>query len=84
MWLSDDEQNIVRFVQLCGEAGASPREICRKSSTKDRWKENERWAYPLLSGLKDKKLLVTTPAGNYVLPPDEKELAAERKRRGLD
>ena len=81
MWLSDDEQNIMRFVQQCGATGASVREICRKSSTKDRWKENERWAYPFLSGLKDKKLLMTTAAGNYVVPPSEKEVEAERKRR---
>jgi hypothetical protein len=81
MWLSEDEQVILKFIELCGETGASCREICRKSSTKDRWKENERWAYPFLSSLKDKKLVVTTPAGNYVLPPDEKELEEERKRR---
>ena len=70
-----------RFVERLTQRNLTPREICRKSSTKDRWKENERWAYPFLSGLKDKKLLVTTAAGNYVVPPSEKELEAERKRK---
>ena len=81
MWLNEDEQAIIRFLQHCGDAGASMREICRKASTKDRWKENERWAYPILSSLKEKKLVLTTPAGAFRLPPSEKEVEEERKRR---
>jgi hypothetical protein len=81
MWLNEDEQMILRFLQHCGDVGASLREICRKSSTKDRWKENERWAYPILSGLKEKKLVLTTSSGAFCLPPSEKELEAERKRK---
>ena len=44
--------------------GAGVREICRKAWTKDAWKENERWAYPFLNSLRDKKLIDTTPNGN--------------------
>ena len=72
MWLNEDEQIILKFLEQCGETGASPREICRKSATKDRWKENERWAYPHISSLKDKSLITTTPSGNYTLPSKEK------------
>jgi len=70
MWLSADEQTILQYLKLCGTAGASAREICRKASTKDRWKEEERWAYPVLSSLKDKRAVETTPSGNYILPPE--------------
>ncbi len=67
MWLSEEEQLIMRYLQLAGENGASAREICRKASTKDAWKENERWAMPHLSGLKDKHLIETTPGGAFRL-----------------
>ena len=73
MWLSEQEQIIMKYLQHSGEAGASTREICRKAWTKDAWKENERWAYPFLGSLKDKKLIETTPAGNYRLPPPEEK-----------
>jgi len=68
MWLNADEQVILIFLEQCGEAGASAREICRKASTKDRWKEDERWAMPFISSLKDKKLVETNPAGGYRIP----------------
>jgi hypothetical protein len=73
MWLGEEEQIILRYLAHVGEVGASLREICRKSWTKDIWKENERWAYPFLQSLRDKKLIETTPAGNYRLPPPEEE-----------
>lgn len=73
MWLSADEQTILQYLRCCGEAGASPREICRKASTKDRWKEDERWAFPVISSLKDKSLIVTTKSGTICLPSEEEK-----------
>jgi hypothetical protein len=81
MWLSADEQIILQYLKCCGEVGASGREICRKSSTKDRWKEDERWAFPFITALKDKKLIENTPAGNYRLVPEDDEDEEEEKRR---
>jgi hypothetical protein len=79
MWLSADEQMILQYLKTCGETGASAREICRKAATKDRWKEDERWAYPVLSSLKDKRAIETNRAGNYILPPEsEKKKLGER------
>ena len=69
MWLNADEQCILQYLEHCGPVGASARELARKASTKDRWKEDERWANPVISSLKDKKLLLTNKAGNYTLPP---------------
>ena len=71
MWVSAEEQIILQYLAHCGETGASAREICRKASTKDRWKEDERWAMPFLSALKDKSLVETSPAGTYRIPPKE-------------
>jgi len=73
MWLNADEQCILNYLEHCGEAGASGREIARKASTKDRWKEDERWAAPAISALKDKSLITTSPAGNYMLPPKDND-----------
>lgn len=78
MWLNEDEQIILKFLEHCGEVGASAREICRKASTKDRWKKDERWAMPFLSSLKDKKLVETNLAGAFCLPPKEEK---EEKKR---
>jgi hypothetical protein len=82
MWLSEEEQLILRYLKDIGAIGASPREIARKAWTKDAWKENERWAYPPLSSLKDKKLVLTTPAGNYRLPPTKEEEEEQRRKEG--
>jgi DNA-binding IclR family transcriptional regulator len=84
MWLCDQERIILHYLQNCGENGASPREICRKASTKDVWKKDERWAYRHLTTLKEKKLVETTPAGNYKLPPppDEEEERRKNERKG--
>lgn len=82
MWLSEQEQIILKYLQPVGEVGASPREICRKAWTKDAWKKNERWAYPYLSSLKDKKLIVTSPAGNYYVPLTEEEEEEKKRKEG--
>jgi hypothetical protein len=68
MWLSEEEQIILRYLKNCGENGASTREICRKASTKDAWKEDERWAFRHIGTLKDKSLIETTASGNFRIP----------------
>jgi hypothetical protein len=73
MWLNPDEQVILKYLHQCGPSGASFREICRKASTKDRWKEDERWAAPAISLLKEKSAVITTPSGSYSLPPKEEK-----------
>ena len=73
MWLCEQEQIILKYLKDLGEVGASTREICRKAWTKDAYKNDERWAYCFLNSLKDKKLVDTTPAGNYRLPPPPKK-----------
>ena len=83
MWLCEQEQIILKYLEHAGETGATVREVCRKAWTKDAWKDNERWAYPYLSSLKDKKLVVTTPAGNYRLPPREDDEEEKKKRPSM-
>ena len=65
MWLGEEEQIILKYLQQLGGAGATAREICRKSATKDRWKENERWAMPFIHGLRDKGLIELDASGGY-------------------
>ncbi len=67
MWLGEEEQIIVKYLQQLGGAGATAREICRKSATKDRWKENERWAMPFVQALRDKGLIEIDAGGHYKL-----------------
>jgi len=66
MWLSEEEQIIIRFLGLM-PGGASAREICRKAATKNRWKEDERWAIPFLQRLRDKHLIETNAGGLFKL-----------------
>jgi len=44
--------------------------------------KNERWAYPFLTSLKEKNLIMTTPAGNYRLPPTKEEEEEKRRKEG--
>ena len=81
MWLCEQEQIILRYLKDLGEVGASAREICRKAWTKQAFKDDERWAYPFLTGLKEKKLIETSPAGSYRLPPPEEE-EEDQKQEG--
>ncbi len=70
MWLCEEEQLILRYVEQMQKSGTSAREICRRAADKDRWKENERWAMPFIQGLRDKGLLDTNKAGLFI--PTEK------------
>jgi hypothetical protein len=81
MWMSPEELIILDYLKKCGETGASFREICRKASTKDQWKKDERWAASHLSALKDKSLVTTNLAGAYCLPPEEDEDEEEEKKK---
>ena len=80
MWLSEEEQIILKYLKDIGEVGASAREICRKAWTKDAYKNDERWAYRHLTSLKEKKLVEMTPAGNYRLPLPEEDEEGEQKK----
>lgn len=71
MWLSEEEQMILRFLEQI-QGGATAREICRKAATKDKWKENERWAIPFLQRLREKGLIDTDAGGTYRVPRKEK------------
>jgi hypothetical protein len=73
MWLSEEEQLIIRYLQQVGGEGASGREIGRKAASKDRWKENERWADSFLRMLRDKRVIDTNAAGLYFLVTKEKK-----------
>lgn len=72
MWLSEEEQLIVKYLSQLNGQGASAREIGRKASSKDRWKENERWADPFLRTLRDKRIVETNAGGLYFLIGKEK------------
>jgi uncharacterized protein YjhX (UPF0386 family) len=73
MWVSEEEQVILKYLKDLRGVGATAREIARKAWTKDKWKENERWAQPHLSRLKEKKLIETDAGGAYRIFGAEKE-----------
>lgn len=78
MWLCEEEQVILKYLQSLRGVGATAREIARKAWTKDKWKENERWATPYLSSLKGKSLIETDAGGAYrIVGADDEE---ERKK----
>ena len=73
MWVAEEEQIILKYLKAIRGAKASAREIARKAGTKDMWKENERWAVPHLSALRDKGLVQMDSGGAYSVPNEEDE-----------
>jgi len=71
MWLCEEEQVILHYLEQMRDGGATTREICRKAATKDKWKENERWAIPFLQRLRDKGLVETDAGGMYRIVRNE-------------
>ena len=62
---SEDDRDILEYLRTSPEHFFSAREICRRAGGKQKFEENDRWAYPVLSRLLMMKLIETNPAGHY-------------------
>lgn len=66
---SDEDREVLQYLQTSPETFFSAREICRRAGGKRKWEENQRWALPVLARLVTLKLIEQNPAGAYGIPP---------------
>lgn len=68
-----DESLICIFLKLHPGQFVSAAEICRRASTRRRYREDAVWALPILKRLVEKKVLEPDAMGHYrLIPPQEK------------
>jgi len=62
-----DEKTICDFLKTWPGQYVSGREICRRAGGKWRFRENEKWAIPVLQRLLEKDEIEADPAGHFRL-----------------
>ena len=72
MFISDEENQILSFLQQSPDAYFSGHEICRKAGTKKTIAANPRWALTLLVSLADKHLIERDAQGHVRLVVDRR------------
>jgi hypothetical protein len=65
--LSNDERDILNFLKCFPGAFVSPTEICRRAGSKHRYRENPRWAIPVILSLLVRGFLEANEHGYYRL-----------------
>lgn len=65
---SDEDRDVLQYLQTSPETFFSPREICRRAGGKRKWEENQRWALPVLARLLAMSLIEQNNAGAYRMP----------------
>ena len=74
-----DEAEICEYLKAWRDQFVSAREICRRAGGKWRYREDERWAFPVLQRLLDKQLVEADGAGHYRLITQQRK-QSEKKR----
>lgn len=62
-----DETEVCEFLKLWPDQFVSAREVCRRAGGKWRYREDERWALPVLQRLLEKNLVEADAGGHYRL-----------------
>ena len=70
MFVCDEENQILQFLQSCPQAFFSGAEISRKAGSRKLFTEDPRWAFPFLSSLTDKKLVEKNESGHFRFKSD--------------
>lgn len=65
--LSNDERDILNFLKCFPGAYVSPTEVCRRAGSKHRYRENPRWAIPIILSLLVRGFLEANEHGQYRL-----------------
>ena len=77
-----DETDICEYLKSWRDQFVSAREIGRRAGGKWRYREDERWALPVLQRLLDKQLVEKDGAGHYRLATRDRK-NNERKKRWI-
>lgn len=71
MALDADEKDVCRFLKSFPGEFVGLREICRRASGKNRFKEDPEWAAPVLARLVEKRFVEGDSSGHFRLLPRE-------------
>lgn len=75
--MDGDQREILLYLKSWPRLFVSGREICRRAGSKRRYREDPRWALPILSRMVEDGLIESDSHGHYRF----KQPAPERKRR---
>jgi hypothetical protein len=68
-----EEKDICDFLRSFPDQYVSQREICRRAGGKWRFREDEKWALPVLIRMVEKGLLNSDASGHFQLVTEKKE-----------
>src|SRR3954453_19331170 len=67
-----DEKEILDFLKSYPGQYVSAKEICKRAGGKWRFREDEKWALPVLQRMAEKALVEADTTGHFRLTPDHK------------
>ena len=71
--MDDSEREICNYLKALPEQFISIREICRRAGGKWRFRDDPKWAIPVLTRMVDKGYLESDAGGHFrIRPPDRK------------
>ena len=68
-----DEKEISDFLKSYPNQFVSAREICKRAGGKWRFREDDKWALPVLQRMLEQQLVEADTTGHYRLIPDKKK-----------
>jgi hypothetical protein len=72
-----DEKEICDFLRSWPGQFVSHREICKRAGGKWRYREDPKWAVPILTRMVEKGILESDASGHFRLLPEKKEKKRE-------
>jgi hypothetical protein len=72
-----DEKEICDFLRSWPGQFVSHREICKRAGGKWRYRDDPKWAIPILTGMVGKGILESDASGHFRLLPERKEKRKE-------
>ncbi len=78
-----DETQVCTYLKCFPDQFVSAREICRRADGKWRYREDERWALPVLQRLLEEKAIETDEAGHYRLLSKEEPKSEEKEKQWI-
>ena len=74
-----DEKEIADFLKSYPGQFVSAREICKRAGGKWRFREDEKWALPVLQRMVEQHLVEADTTGHYRYIPDDKKKKDKKK-----
>ena len=79
MYMDADATQICSYLNCFPGQFVSAREVCRRADGKWRFRENERWAWPVLQRLLEERVIEMDESGHYRLATKEEEKVDEQQ-----